>query len=76
MNQIVKCVVPVSGGKDSQTCLALAIEHFGNDLVGAKQLLEFSKDCTTIELSGSVITVEHLKQAIADYEAIYGGEHV
>ncbi|WP_151690785.1 hypothetical protein [Acinetobacter junii] len=52
------------------------VEHFGNDLVGAKQLLEFSKDCKTIELSGSVITVERLKQAIADYESIYGGEHV
>ncbi|WP_313433170.1 hypothetical protein [Acinetobacter sp.] len=52
------------------------VEQFGNDLVGAKQLLEFSKDCETIELSGSVITVERLKQAIADYEAIYGGEHV
>ena len=47
------------------------VEHFGNDLVGAKQLLDFSKDCKTIELSGSVITVERLKQAIADYEAIY-----
>ena len=52
------------------------VEHFGNDLIGAKQLLEFSKDCKTIELSGSVITVERLKQAIADYETIYGGEHV
>ena len=52
------------------------VEHFGNDLVGAKQLLEFSNDCKTIELSGSVITVERLKQAIADYEAVYGGEHV
>lgn len=47
------------------------VEHFGNDLVGAKQLLEFSKDCKTIELSGSVITVERLKQAIADYESVY-----
>ena len=51
------------------------VEHFGNDLVGAKQLLGFSNDCKTIELSGSVITVERLKQAIADYESI-GGEHV
>ncbi|OBY75923.1 hypothetical protein [Acinetobacter gyllenbergii] len=49
------------------------VEQFGNDLVGAKQMLEFSKDCQTIELSGSVITVERLKQAIADYEAIYSG---
>ena len=38
---------------------------------GAKQLLEFSKDCKTIELSGSVMTIERLEQAIADYEAIY-----
>ena len=58
------------------------VEYFGNDLVGAKQLLEFSKDCKTIELSGSVITVERLKQAIADYEQLFGnaetlgGEHV
>ena len=47
------------------------VEHFGNDLVGAKQLLEFSKDCKTIKLSGSVITIERLEQAIADYESIY-----
>ena len=47
------------------------VEHFGNDLVGAKQLLEFYKDCKTIELSGSVITVARLEQAIADYESIY-----
>lgn len=33
MKDLVKCVVPVSGGKDSQTCLALAIEHFGKDSV-------------------------------------------
>ncbi len=51
------------------------VEQFGNELAGAKQLLEFSKDCKTIELSGSVITVERLKQAISDYESI-GGEHV
>lgn len=25
----VKCIVPVSGGKDSQACLKLAVEHFG-----------------------------------------------
>ena len=48
------------------------VEYFGNDLVGAKQLLDFSKDCKTIELSGSVITVERLKQAIADYEQLFG----
>ena len=48
------------------------VEHFGNDLVGAKQLLEFSKGCKTIELSGSVITVERLKQAVADYEQLFG----
>lgn len=26
----IKCVVPISGGKDSQTCLALAVKEFGN----------------------------------------------
>ena len=52
------------------------VEHFGNDIGGAKQLLEFSKDCKTIELSGSVITVERLKQAIADYESIYSNDMV
>lgn len=26
---MIKCVVPISGGKDSQTCLALAIKEFG-----------------------------------------------
>lgn len=29
----VKCVVPVSGGKDSQACLQLAIAHFGAENV-------------------------------------------
>ena len=52
------------------------VEQFGNDIVGAKRLLAFTKNCKTIELSGSVITTERLKQAVADYEAIYGGEHV
>lgn len=33
VQQVVKCVVPVSGGKDSQTCLELAIEHFGKESV-------------------------------------------
>jgi 3'-phosphoadenosine 5'-phosphosulfate sulfotransferase (PAPS reductase)/FAD synthetase len=33
VGQTVKCVVPVSGGKDSQTCLALAVERFGEDSV-------------------------------------------
>ena len=47
------------------------VEQFGNDIVGAKRLLAFTKDCKTIELSGSVITVERLKQAIADCEAIH-----
>lgn len=27
--KIINCVVPVSGGKDSQACLKLAINHFG-----------------------------------------------
>lgn len=31
----VRCVVPVSGGKDSQLCLMLAIAHFGVDHVRA-----------------------------------------
>lgn len=30
---MIKCVVPISGGKDSQTCLALAVKHFGADKV-------------------------------------------
>lgn len=29
----VKCIVPVSGGKDSQACLKMAIEEFGGDNV-------------------------------------------
>lgn len=33
VQQVVKCVVPISGGKDSQTCLELAIEHFGKENV-------------------------------------------
>lgn len=31
MNKIIKCVVPISGGKDSQTCLKLASEQFEKD---------------------------------------------
>jgi len=29
----IECVVPVSGGKDSQTCMALAVKKFGSDKV-------------------------------------------
>lgn len=64
--------VPISDLKRIVESVEL-VEHFGNDLVGAKQLLEFSKDCKTIELSGSVITIERLEQAIADYGSIYLG---
>ena len=28
-NTPVKCIVPVSGGKDSQVCLKLAVKRFG-----------------------------------------------
>ena len=52
------------------------VEHFGNDIGGAKQLLEFSKGCKTIELSGSVITIDRLEQAIADYESIYSNDMI
>ena len=47
------------------------VEQFGNDIVGAKRLLAFTKNCKTIELAGSVITTERLKQAIADYELLF-----
>lgn len=30
---MINCIVPISGGKDSQTCLKLAIEHFGKNKV-------------------------------------------
>ena len=29
----IKCVVPISGGKDSQTCLKMALEKFNKDEV-------------------------------------------
>lgn len=29
----VKCIVPVSGGKDSQACLKMAVEAFGAESV-------------------------------------------
>lgn len=32
---MIKCVVPVSGGKDSQACLSLAVERFGKDEIVA-----------------------------------------
>lgn len=30
---MIKCIVPVSGGKDSQCCLKLAVDEFGGDSV-------------------------------------------
>ena len=33
MSKLVKCVVPISGGKDSQACLQLAVSHFGKEYV-------------------------------------------
>lgn len=30
---LIKCVVPVSGGKDSQSCIKLAVETFGSEQV-------------------------------------------
>lgn len=30
---MIKCVVPISGGKDSQACLKMAVEKFGSDYV-------------------------------------------
>ena len=30
---MIKCIVPVSGGKDSQCCLKLAVDEFGSDQV-------------------------------------------
>lgn len=32
-NKTIKCVVPISGGKDSQSCLKLALEKFHKDEV-------------------------------------------
>lgn len=32
-DKTVKCVVPISGGKDSQSCLKLALETFHKDEV-------------------------------------------
>lgn len=29
--KLIRCVVPISGGKDSQTCLKLALDHFHKD---------------------------------------------
>lgn len=35
MNKVIRCVVPVSGGKDSQACLKLALRQFAkNEIVG------------------------------------------
>jgi len=31
---MIKCVVPISGGKDSQACLELALEHFDVSQIG------------------------------------------
>jgi len=30
---VIKCVVPISGGKDSQVCLSLAVKEFGSEFV-------------------------------------------
>jgi len=47
------------------------VEHFGNDIGGAKQLLEFSKGCKTIEMLVVGFNPDKIEQAIADYESIY-----
>jgi 3'-phosphoadenosine 5'-phosphosulfate sulfotransferase (PAPS reductase)/FAD synthetase len=56
---VIRCVVPVSGGKDSQACLKLAVEEFGADRV-------LGLFCDT--------QFEHPKtyQHIKDMEQIYG----
>ena len=56
---IIKCVVPVSGGKDSQACLKLAVEKFG-----AKHVLGMFCD-TAFE---HPLTYEHIEKM----KSLYG----
>ncbi|MHC3032465.1 hypothetical protein [Acinetobacter nosocomialis] len=49
------------------------IWKFGSDIEGAKQLLEFVKDCESVSIGQRTIQVERLAQAIRDHESIYGG---
>ncbi|HCG3427931.1 TPA: hypothetical protein NJU29_003554 [Acinetobacter baumannii] len=49
------------------------IWKFGSDIDGAKQLLEFVKDCESVSIGQRTIQVERLVQAIRDHESIYGG---
>ncbi|MDA3463470.1 hypothetical protein [Acinetobacter sp. AOR41_HL] len=51
------------------------IWKFGSDIKGAKQLLEFVKDCESVSIGQRTIQVERLAQAIRDHESIYGGSH-
>ncbi|WP_198079329.1 hypothetical protein [Acinetobacter calcoaceticus] len=51
------------------------IWRFGSDIDGAKQLLEFVKDCESVSIGQRKIQVERLAQAIRDHESIYGGAH-
>lgn len=54
-----ECIVPVSGGKDSQACLKMAVEEFGNN-----NILALFCD-TQFE---HPITYQHIKNIISLYE--------
>ena len=44
------------------------VKFIGNDLNGAKQVYGFTKNSVTIDISGRIVPVVVLKQAIADVE--------
>lgn len=47
------------------------VVQFGNDLDGAKQLLNFSKGSAIIKLNGNEVTLERFEQAVKDAEMIH-----
>lgn len=62
-NNPVKCVVPISGGKDSQACLVLAIQEFGKkNVIGLFCDTQYEHDLTYKH-------IEHMKE-LYDVEII------
>ncbi len=65
----IKCVVPISGGKDSQACLKLAVEHFGREhVIGLFCDTKFEHPITYqhVDKIGEMYGVEIFKRSDSD----------
>lgn len=74
----IRCVVPVSGGKDSQACLQLAVEHFGaSSVVGlfCDTRFEHPKTYTHIEFMSRFygVRIETVSAGSVDEQCIKHG---